>query len=62
MTESLLTAEQAGAILGVEASWVLQKAREGRIPHVRLGRYVRFEEDALRVWITQKRCGPAVAV
>lgn len=42
---SLLDAKEAGALLNVPASWVLAEARADRIPHVRLGRYVRFAES-----------------
>jgi excisionase family DNA binding protein len=54
----LLTAEQAAQILGVPHTWVLREARSDRIQHLRLGRYVRFEEDALRTWWASRRRGP----
>jgi excisionase family DNA binding protein len=54
----LLDAEEAGKLLNVPKSWVLAEARAGRIPHVRLGRYVRFEPDALRAWWRGRRRGP----
>lgn len=44
---TLLTAEDAGRLLSVDASWLLRQAREGRIPHVKLGRYVRFDPREL---------------
>ncbi len=47
---SLMDAEEVGAILKVPASWVLTEARADRIPHLRLGRYVRFEEELLEAW------------
>lgn len=59
---ALIDAKAAGALLGVPASWVLQEARADRIPHVRLGRYVRFEEDALREWLDTRRRGPTSVV
>ena len=40
---ALLNAERAAALLSVPATWVLAEARANRVPHVRLGRYVRFE-------------------
>lgn len=42
-----LTAEEASDVLGVDASWLLRCAREGSIPHVRLGKYVRFDPEAI---------------
>ena len=43
-------AEQAAAQLNVPALWVLAQARAGRIPHTRLGRYVRFDGEELMAW------------
>lgn len=56
--QPLLTADQAGALLSVPASWVLAEARAERIPHVRLGRYVRFDAGELEVWWQSRRRGP----
>lgn len=54
----LLDAKQAGALLGVPASWVLAEARADRIPHIRLRRYVRFDADALTAWARESARGP----
>ena len=54
----LLDAEQAAELLNVPASWVSTEARADRLPHVRLGRYVRFEEDELLDWCKAQRRGP----
>jgi hypothetical protein len=45
-------------MLNVPPSWVLAEARADRIPHVRLGRYVRFEADELTVWWRSRARGP----
>ncbi len=58
MTDRLLNAEQAGELLGVPASWLLAQARDDRVPHVRLGRYVRFDRDELAAWIGTRARGP----
>ena len=55
----LLNAEQAGALLNIGPKWVLAEARAGRIPHIRLGRAVRFDEDALRAWCETRVEGPS---
>lgn len=57
-TQALIDAEAAGKLLGVPKSWVLAEAREERIPHVRLGRYVRFERGALEAWWRERALGP----
>jgi excisionase family DNA binding protein len=54
----LLNAEQAGALLAVPKSWLLAAARADRIPHVRLGRYVRFSEAELEAWAREQARGP----
>jgi excisionase family DNA binding protein len=46
----LLDAGGVADLLGVPKTWVLAEARADRIPHVRLGRYVRFDPDELRDW------------
>ncbi|MFZ2113893.1 MAG: helix-turn-helix domain-containing protein [Solirubrobacteraceae bacterium] len=54
----LLDARQAAAILNVPASWIAAEARAGRLPHVRLGRYVRFNAEELMRWCEGRSVGP----
>ncbi len=59
--QPLINSEQAAKLLDVPASWVLQEARHDRIPHVRLGRYVRFDAEELHAWWKASRSrGPRV--
>lgn len=51
MTSPLLTAVQAAELLSVPPSWLMAQARARKVPHVRLGRYVRFREDELTAWL-----------
>lgn len=44
----LLDAEHAGRALDVPPSWLLQRAREGRVPHIKIGKYVRFDIRQVR--------------
>jgi excisionase family DNA binding protein len=53
----LLTADQVAERLGVPKSWVYARARAGRIPAVRLGRYYRFRPRALEDWIMEQESG-----
>jgi excisionase family DNA binding protein len=55
---SLLTADQAGELLNVPPSWLMTEARAGRIPHCRLGKYVRFNRDELLAWVDGRSVGP----
>jgi excisionase family DNA binding protein len=57
-TPALLNADQASELLNVPASWLLAEARANRVPHCRLGRYVRFSRDELLAWIDTRTTGP----
>jgi excisionase family DNA binding protein len=49
----LLTAEEVAALLRVTRAWVYAQTRRHRIPHLRLGRYVRYRREALEAWMAQ---------
>jgi excisionase family DNA binding protein len=49
----LLTAEEVASLLRVTPAWVYAQTRRRRIPHLRLGRYVRYRREALDEWIEQ---------
>jgi excisionase family DNA binding protein len=57
-TFSLIDAKAASRMLGVPHTWLLAQAREGRIPHHRLGHYVRFNPDDLKDWLAETRSMP----
>lgn len=46
----LIDANAAAALLGVRAGWLYKRAREGVVPHVRRGYWVRFDPVRLRAW------------
>lgn len=48
---ALLTADEVAALLRVTTGWVYAQTRANRIPHVRLGRYVRFRAHAIQAWL-----------
>jgi excisionase family DNA binding protein len=52
-SDRLLTADEVAAILHVTKSWVYDQTRQHRMPHVRLGRYVRYRRSAVDRWIEQ---------
>jgi len=56
--QPLLDAKAAAELLGVPATWVLAEARAERIPHVRLGKYVRFRAGDLMAWMGERSRGP----
>jgi excisionase family DNA binding protein len=49
----LLTAEEVAALLRVTPAWVYAETRRHRIPHIRLGRYVRYRSDAIFLWMDE---------
>jgi excisionase family DNA binding protein len=52
-TGGLLTAEEAAALLRVTPAWVYAETRGHRIPHIRLGRYVRYRREAIFLWMDE---------
>jgi excisionase family DNA binding protein len=59
--DELLTVDDVAALLKVTPSWVYEHTRgrgtpkSDRLPHVKLGKYVRFEARALRAFL-EKKC------
>jgi excisionase family DNA binding protein len=51
----ILTPSEVAELLRVPESWVYRAAREGRLPCIRLGRYVRFGEHELERWLDERR-------
>jgi excisionase family DNA binding protein len=56
-TNRLLTAEEVADCLGVTPRWAYNEARAGRLPHVRLGRYVKFRGEAIDDWLRKVERG-----
>jgi excisionase family DNA binding protein len=54
MNDQLLTAKQVADLLAVPESWVREATREGRIPHVKLGRYRRYQPTAIEAWLAEQ--------
>lgn len=53
MSDRLHDAKAIADRLGVPETWVRESARSGAIPHVRLGRYVRFDLDDVEAWLEE---------
>jgi excisionase family DNA binding protein len=63
VSDRLLDAKAVAERLGVPESWVRESARAGAIPHVRLGRYVRFDLADVEAWLEEcKHPGPAMTL
>jgi excisionase family DNA binding protein len=57
VTDRLLDVEEVAEILGVKKSWVREACRDGRLPHVRVGRYLRFRLERIYEWIEEQEQG-----
>ena len=54
----LLTAEQVDEMYQVPKSWVYGRTRKRgveRLPHFKLGKYLRFEEGAVREFLERQK-------
>ena len=56
--QSLLDATAAAKLLAVPPSWLLAQARSEKIPHHKIGRYVRFDADELIAWLDENKIPP----
>ncbi len=53
-----LTIQEAAELLRVKVSWIYERTRTNSIPHVKLGKYLRFDRDELIAWVADfKRDG-----
>jgi excisionase family DNA binding protein len=57
VNDRLLDAKEVAERLSVPVSWVREQTRLGAIPHIRLGRYVRFEWSEVEAWLERQRVG-----
>lgn len=54
----LLTVSEIAKTLKVPVSWIYERSRRRgseRIPHIKLGKYLRFEITAVQNWLTGLR-------
>jgi excisionase family DNA binding protein len=54
----LLTVDEVAQLLKVPKSWVYGRTRfrgTGQLPFIKLGKYLRFEERAIRAFLAQQR-------
>jgi len=53
MPDKLLTVNQLAEKLQVSSVWIYQKVSKGEIPVIRLGRVIRFSEEAVNRWLEE---------
>jgi excisionase family DNA binding protein len=54
VTEPLLTAKDVAGLLAVPESWVREATRQDRLPHIHLGRYIRYHHATINLWLAQQ--------
>jgi excisionase family DNA binding protein len=57
MSDRLETAAEIAERLSVPESWVRAETRAERMPHVRLGKYRRYDWLAVVAWLETQRAG-----
>jgi excisionase family DNA binding protein len=55
LAEPLLDAATAARLLSVRTSWVYEAVRAGLVPHLRIGRHIRFLRSDLEDWTLSRR-------
>jgi len=48
-----LTIDEAAALLRVPKSWLYERTRLNTVPHVKLGKYLRFDREEFLAWARQ---------
>ena len=60
MEHSLLSVKELAESLSVPISWIYSRTRikgDDQIPHIRCGKYVRFDIDSVMDWLKKKERG-----
>jgi excisionase family DNA binding protein len=57
----LLDIDAVAAVLGVTRRHVQRLVAERRIPFLRVGRFIRFDQVSLNAWVDQQRVEPTHA-
>lgn len=55
LSEPLLRPDDVASLLGVRRSSIYEYVRAGRLPHVKVGRHLRFLRTDLEAWVLRQR-------
>jgi excisionase family DNA binding protein len=61
VSDRLLTAGEVADFLAMKESWVREATRDGRLPHLRLGRYRRYRREDIERWLSEQEVGGRLA-
>ncbi len=53
--DRLLDVHEMAALLGVKPSWLYQHTCRGAIPHIKVGRYVRFDPQQVIAFLKEQQ-------
>ncbi len=59
--DKLLTADEVADLMRVTRARIYAETRRNAIPHLRLGRYVRYRRSAIEAWMQAVERGPGTA-
>ena len=54
MPNQFETVEELAARLKVCRTWIYERTRKNEIPHIRCGRYIRFEPEKVDNWLREQ--------
>ncbi len=57
--EKLLTIDELAEVLTVKKSTIYQWVHLGLIPHIKVGRLLRFKEGGIKKWLASKQVEPS---
>lgn len=57
--EKLLTIDELAEVLSVKKSTIYQWVHMGLIPHIKVGRLLRFREEDIEKWLISKQVKPS---
>ena len=58
--EKLLTIDELAEVLSVKKSTIYQWVHLGLIPHIKVGRLLRFKEGNIQKWLISRQVEPSV--
>jgi excisionase family DNA binding protein len=57
VSEQLVDATAIAELLSVPVGWIREQTRAGNLPHVKLGRYRRYDRDEVLAWVESLKSG-----
>jgi excisionase family DNA binding protein len=58
--ERLLSSQELAQLTGFDVGWVYGQVEAGKIPHYKVGKYLRFKPSEIAAWLEAQR-GPGRA-